>query len=481
MATVNALSEAKRSLLLSYLSAPAVRTGVAPCAINARPSGELAPLTISQEQLVLREMRRPDAPPLYNECIQVRMSGPLDIAALQRSYRDVINRHEIWRTTYQMDNGKVYQVIHPPCEQTELPLIDLQGFSRGEQDNKINQVIGTLVRQPFGLNTGPLLRPCLVKINELEHRLFVVAHLSIVDGLSVYQIFPTELSNSYGAHVCGRSAEFPSLPIQFADYSHWQRRQMHDETLNQQLDYWQMQLAGNVPALNWPLDRSRPSCESFRGEIENFVLPAQLAKSLKTLARTENVTLFMVVLSILAVLLHSYTRQDDFTIGTPSPSGRKRSDVQKLLGYFLTPVALRFRITRKMTFRELLRLAQRLTLEAISNDDVPVEVLAQKLNIPADESRNPLFTVATSLQPPMLKMDLDWVVTSMDINSGGAPWDLYLAFIDRPEGMLGRVQYNPDLFEAEAIARFIVDYQNLAEVLSTTPETQISSLNFPAQ
>ena len=199
-------------------------------------------------------------------------------------------------------------------------------------------------------------------------------------------------------------------------------------------------------------------------------------QTLKSVARREGATLFVVLLSLLAAMLHAYTRQDDFAIGTPSPSGRKRSELQGLLGYFLTPVALRFRLLRGVTFRELLKQAQRLTLEAISYDDLPVEVLARKLNLPTDSSRNPLFTVATSLQPAMVKFDLDWTVTSMDVSSGGAPWDLYLAFIDGRQGMLGRIQYNPDLFETGTIDRFVQHYQELSQAVSVNPDKLISEI-----
>jgi non-ribosomal peptide synthetase component F len=150
------------------------------------------------------------------------------------------------------------------------------------------------------------------------------------------------------------------------------------------------------------------------------------------------------------------------------------------LGYFLTPVALRFRLAAGMTFRELLRQAQRLTLEAISNDDLPVEVLAQELKVRTDASRNPLFTVAISLQPGMPRLDLDWSVISMDINSGGAPWDLYLAFIDAEEGMLGRAQYNPDLFETRTIARMLQHYRELLGIVSANPEKRLSEISFPS-
>ena len=186
--------------------------------------------------------------------------------------------------------------------------------------------------------------------------------------------------------------------------------------------------------------------------------------------------MFVIFLATFAVLLHSYTDQDDFLIGTPSPAGRKRSEVQKMLGYFLTPVALRFRFTQGLTFRELLKKVQRTTLEAISNDDIPVETLARELNINVDPGRNPLFTVAMSLQPGMVPLDLDWSVTSMDVGSGGAPWDLYVAFIDGQNGIEGRAQYNPDLFEDETIARMLQDYSRLLEIVCTVPERHVSEM-----
>jgi hypothetical protein len=479
MAAVTALSEAKLTLLRSYLGAATAQPRVAPSTIAPTASPEPAPLTISQEQLVLRETSRPDIPPLYNECIRLRMLGALNVPALERSLSDVIRRHEIWRTSYVIKNKEVLQFIHPAVHGVELPILDLQGLSSEKQEEEIEGVIGNLVRHPFSLTAGPLLRARLIKLDELEHRLYLIAHLSIVDGLSVYQIFPLELAGLYCAHSSGRSPSLPPVPIQFRDYARWQRQTRQQEDLSKQLDYWDTQLQGDIPPLSWPTDRPRPTRETFRGAILQFVLPKPLAQAMKLLARQESVTVFVTMLSLFATLLHSYTQQDDFVIGTPSPSGRKRSEVQKLLGYFLTPVALRFRLASSMTFRELLRQAQRLTLEAISNDDLPIEVLARELKR-TDPSRNPLFTVAISLQPAMARLDLPWSVTSMDINSGGAPWDLYLAFIDAGEGMLGRAQYNPDLFDSRTIARMVQNYQELLHTVSTNADKCLSEIIFPS-
>src|SRR5581483_1287901 len=464
MTVAPALSQAKRSLLESYLNARADNGLLSP-GIPKRTAPLPAPLTLSQEQLVRREINTPNVPLLYNECIQLRIKGPLDVPALQKSFADVVRRHEIWRTSYSIEKGDIRQAVHAEAEPIQIPVVDLKSQCEADQAAAIETLIGHLAQQPFDLTGGPLLRTHLIKLSELEHRLYVIAHLSIVDGVSVYQIFPRELASNYRAHLRGRAPDLPPLPVQFADYSQWQRKGSGDANFMRTLEYWQAQLSDLEP-LNWPTDGPRPQRETFRGEIEKFVLPAPVTHAVKRLAKAEGVTLFMVALCALASLLHLYTHQDDFTIGTPSPSGRKRSEVQDLLGYFLTPVALRFRFTRNMTFRELLRQAQRVTLEAISNDDLPVEVLARRLNMRVDHSRNPLFTVATSLQPTMPALDFDWTITSMDLTSGGSPWDLYLALIDGKEGLMGRLQYNPDLFNLETVARFVSHYTDLIQVAS---------------
>lgn len=476
MTVVPALSQAKRNLLESYLKA---RTGGGPSpstGIPQRNTALAAPLTLSQEQLVRREINTPNVPLLYNECIQLRMRGPLDVSALQESFTDVVRRHEIWRTSYAIGNGDLRQVVHSAAELVEMPVVDLQGLCTEDQEAAIEILIGHSAHKPFDLISGPLLRTHLVRLSHFEHRLYVIAHLSIVDGVSVYQIFPKELASNYRAHLSGRASDLSSLPVQFADYSQWQRKQSEGTSLMKTLEYWQNQLSHLAP-LNWPTDRPRPERETFRGQIEKFVLSPPLTQAVKSLAKAESVTVFMVALSALASLLHLYTRQDDFAIGTPSPSGRKRSEVQNVLGYFLTPVALRFRFKRNMTFREMLRQAQRVTLEAISNDDLPVEVLAHRVNLRVDASRNPLFTVATSLQPTMPPVDFDWTITSMDLSSGGSPWDLYLALIDSKEGLMGRVQYNPDLFNVDKVARFVTHYSELIQLVSENPENRVSAIS----
>jgi hypothetical protein len=370
------------------------------------------------------------------------------------------------------------QIVHPAPEEFGLPVIDLQGLPPARQDVEAQHAIGEVARQPFDLTNGSLLRARLVTLGRFEHRLYLIAHLSIVDGVSVYQVFPTELAALYSSYNSAHPSPLPSPAIQFGDYAGWQRQWLQGEELDKQVAYWRRQLAGEIPPLRWPTDRLPPAKPTYCGTIRPFVLPQLFSKAVKELSKREAVTLFMTLLAAFAALLHCYTLQDEIVVGTPSPAGRKRSEVSKLLGYFLNPVALRFDLTSDPTFRDLLRQTQRLTLEAISNDDVPIEFLAQELKPKPGLGHNPFFNVAISLQPLMPPLDLQWTVTSMDVESGGTPWDMYIAFIEGPEQMMCRVQYNPHLLENEIISRMLRHYQRLLESVCANPLKRLSELNF---
>ena len=441
--------------------------------ITRRESGEPAPLSFAQEQLVLRESENPGIPPLYNECITLRIKGSLDTAALEHSFAEIIRRHEIWRTSYDRQSGDLIQVVHPPDSEFRLGIIDLRGIPAARQQEEAQQVIGELVREPFDLGKGPLLRARLIRWNDGEHQLSLAAHLSIVDGVSVYQIFPRELMALYQAYRCGRPSPLAPLSLQFGDYAAWQRKSLHEEGAAAELAYWRTQLAGEIPTLRWPPGRSRLR-PTFRGKIRPFVLPSCRRDAIRALGQEEGTTQFAVLMATLAALLHGYTRQEDIIIGTPSAAGRKQPELQGLLGHFLNPVALRFDLSGSLTFRDLLRQTQGLILDALSNDRMPIDLLEQELK--GDPSHSGFFTVAASLQPPMPRLELDWSITSMDVDSGGAPWELYLAFIDRTEGLMGRVQYNPDLFDDRSIAGMLENYDRLSVVVRADPEIHLSQL-----
>jgi non-ribosomal peptide synthetase component F len=184
----------------------------------------------------------------------------------------------------------------------------------------------------------------------------------------------------------------------------------------------------------------------------------------------------MTLLAAAGSLLHLYTGQDVITVGTLAPTGRKRVEVRDLLGYFLNPVALRIDLSGNPTFRDVLEQARGVVSGALSHDDVPLERLTYELGPKTDPSRHPFFQVMISLAPPMPELGSGWSQTPMDVESGGARWDLYLELNDRPTGILGRAQYNPDLFQTTTITRTLNDFQALLVGVTTDPDQRLREL-----
>jgi hypothetical protein len=469
------LSGPKRRLLEEILRGETRRVQSG-STLTRRTDPEPAPLSLMQEQLWLLETSTPAIPALYNESITLRMKGPLEIAILERSLAEVIRRHEIWRTTYDTLGARPVQRVHPASDRFPLALVNLRHLPSREQQAEVLQLGKEQSSKRFDFQDGPLLRATVVGITDSENWLVMTAHQSIIDGISVYQIFPAELSALYEAFSAGRISPLPELPLQFSDFAYWQRTWLTSEERDRQVSYWRRKLSGDTPVLRWPNIKSRPLKQTFRGHIRSFLFPPELTAGIRGVAQGAGRTTFSVLLATFYTLLHQYTRQSDLIVGTLSPAGRKRSEVQKLLGYFLNPVPLRIDISDDPPFAELVRRVQETASEAISHDDVPFEHVVEILNPPVDPTRNPYFTVGISLQPPMPNSSGPWSITSMDAESGGAKLDLYIAFIDRPEGLHARVQFNPDVFELESMIQMVSDFRALLETIALHPERRTSEL-----
>jgi pimeloyl-[acyl-carrier protein] synthase len=435
----------------------------------------IAPASPTQQELIRREFATPHAGSLYNECVTVRIQGPLDVAVLERSFNEIVRRHELWRSTFSIENDRYVQVTKVATPVT-LAAIDLREFPVEEREAEAVRCIGEICRTPFQLSTGPLLRPTLVRMSEAEHRLYLVAHLLILDGVSAYQIFPSELAQLYKAFLSGMVSPLSGLTAQYADFSAWQRDRVLRET-DKQTDYWNTQLRRKLSPNGLGDDNEPGAGQPFRGAIRKFALDKDLGARVKRFSRQENSTLFLTLLAGFAVFLHPRTSETDIVVGTLSACGREREEFSGLLGYFLNPVALRLNLEESTTFRTLLAQAREVMCDAMDHDDIPMEQLARELRPAAKYTHNPFFRAAISLQPPLPVLELPWTVTSMDVESGGSPWDLYVAFIDGAEGLGGRVQYNPDLIEAGRIERGVRDFEALLEMLITEPERRVLEID----
>ena len=450
------------AFLKARASAPARRDGPIPVRGNAGP----APLSFGQEGIWRRAQSLPGVP-LYNETITIHRRGPLEVEALQRSLDEVVRRHEAWRTTFhETELGGMQRV--EPWAPVPIAVHDLRDLGIEARVPEALRLAAEDARAPFDLSRGPLFRARLVRLHDDEYRLFMAVHQILLDGVSVYRVLVPELIAFYYA------GQLPEPPIQVSDFATWQRCWFKGEVHGRQVGYWEGRFADLPEPLRWPAV-ARPARQTYGGAIIPFALPVELGAGLKALAAQEGVTLFVTFLAAFARLLHHYTGQDDLVLGTPSPAGRKRSEVQRLLGYFLNPVALRLDLSQGPSFRQLLAQGRLVVGEAVTHDDLPFEQIVERLGADGDPSRHPLFTVAISQEPPMPDVGPGWDLTPMDVTSGGARWDLYLVLDDRRErGILGRVQYNPDLFDRATIEAMLTDYRQVLEDVIRHPGRPVS-------
>ncbi len=472
------LSETERARLNKYLRDTRRPAPVSTRLSAWRSSAEAAPLSLPQEQLFNRGKHSEGEPPFYNEVITIHRKGALDPAVVERCLLEIIRRHEIWRTTFDEVDGRPVQVVHPAPSELLLPVLNLTKLPKAEQEARALTCVEELAERPFDLKRGPLLRFLLIRLGESSYRLVLVAHQSIVDGISAYQVLPTELAALYRAFSNGNPSPLAATEIQFADYAVGQRSRVKVEENDPEIRYWGNRLAGELPVLQWPEGWHRAKNFSHRGQIQPFALTRKVSEGLRSTARREGVTLFMTLLSGFVALLHRYTSQEDILVGTLSPAGRKRTELQELLGYFLNPVALRFDLSSNPTFSELLQQTREVVSEAISHDDVPLEVVSKKLGLATGPGDPPPFSVAISLQPRVPEaLRPEWDVTSMDAGNGGTMWNLYLAFIDCPDGVIGRAQYNSDIFQEETITQMLTNLETLFERLTSRPHLRLSDLH----
>ena len=467
-------SDAKRILLEKFVRGELAHGPIPRARIQER-EGEL-PLSLSQEQVWLRSQVTGKVPPLYNETITIHRTGPLCVETLQKSLLEMLRRHELWRTTFEMREGKLRQVIHSVPKEFPLSVVDLSGTPYLYRDGQALRLATEHARAPFDLERGPLVRAVLVSLDSQQHRLFVNMHQIITDGISVYEVLPTELATLYESFASGAPAQLPELAMQFADFALWQRDWLKGTVQERQLNYWRTQLRPGIPVLSWPNDRPRPPMQTYRGAIKAFTTSKRCLDILNETARNAGVSLFAVLVAALAALLHTYTNQDEIVLGTLAPCGRHRLEFQKLLGYFLNPVALRLEISGTASFRELMMQGQKVIVDAISHADVPFERIVTELGIGAEPNRHPLFQIAISLAPTLAPLPPGWDMTPMDVESGGARWDLYLELSERPEGLIGRAQYNPDLFELTTLAAMLEHFQMLLQAAASDPNQTLSDL-----
>ncbi len=467
------LSPQQRALLERRLREKRVNSLV-PQTITRRGPSDPCPLSIDQERLWFVSCLEPDSS-AYNLTTAVRVGGRLNKSVLQRSFDEVIKRHEILRTTFPARNGEPYQRIAPALS-LKIPKVDLRRLPKTRQEHALQQIIRAESHRPFDLSAGPMLRSTLLQFGETEHALVIVLHHIITDWWS-FDLLWRELTLLYQAFSEGRPSPLAELPVQYADFALWQRRWLRGEVLESRLSYWKKQLAGAQFILELPTDRPRPPVQTYNGKRQYFEPPQHLWHGLRTIGREEKATLYMTLLAAFYTFLQRYTGRDDIIVGSPY-ANRSMYETEGMIGYLLNLLVLRADLSGDPTFRELLRRVRAVTLGAYNNNDLPLASLLQELQPERDPSRNPLFQVSyvftNSWGTVFERSDLS--LTPVEVDNGQARFDLSLGIRNGEDAPLVIFEYNTDLFDDSTISRMMGHFRRLLEGIVANPEQRLSDL-----
>ncbi len=442
----------------------------APPLVPISRNGNLS-LSFSQERLWFLEQLEPSRSSAYNMPSAFRITGALNVSALEQSLNEILRRHEALRTTFSSIEGKPVQVIHPELTLT-LPIIELQDISPDQQQSKAMQLIREEVQRPFDLSQLPLLRTILLRLGEDEYLLLLSVHHIVVDFWSKGILFQ-ELSALYEAFSTKKPSPLPELPIQYADFAVWQRQWLQGEFLEVLLNYWKQQLDSNLCELQLPTDRPRSALQARHGADQKLVLPKELTKELKTLSRQEGTTLFAVLLAAFKVLLYHYTEQNDIFVCSPI-ANRNRKEVKGLIGYFVNLLILRTNFSGNPSFQELLGRIRKVTSGGYAYQDLPVQQLVKSLNL----LQTPLSRVMFGFQNTAIhSLDLPGLtVRTLDIDGGTANFDLYLYLLEEEGTLTAILKYNTDLFDDTTVVQMLNHFQTVLENIVVNPEKSISLL-----
>lgn len=459
----------REQLIRERLEARLARAGALARGVPRRTPGAPAPLGPMQEAVWLLHQMDPQSVGCHRP-VAFRLSGPLDLTALEASLGDVVERHEALRTVCPLVDGQPRQDVGP----ASVPTVEMLDV-RHEAD-PLAAALAIAGHEPFDVERGPLLRARLARLGDAEHLLLLLLHHVVFDGWSE-TVLHADLAAAYEARRQGAAPAFEPLPVQMADVAAWQQQRRADGVHDASLAYWRTQLAGLPLTLDLPTDRPRAGA-SARAETHTFRLPEGLAERLGALARSEGGTLYMVLLAALEALLFRIARQGDFAVGTPV-AGRMHAEMEGVVGCLINIVVLRARVDGAETFRELLGQVRQTALEALGHQDAPLtdvvaaafpqrrgfapvyQVLFQLRNLPAAQADGRLGAERLGIEtlhlpPGEIATDL-----SLDVAAdGSACW----------------LSYRADLFDAETAERLAGHFTTLLAAIAAEPDQPVGRL-----
>lgn len=457
------------NFLWQAIVTPATYRPLRPTSRNAK-----LPLSFAQQRLWFLDQLTPGSS-VYNISGAVEIQGLLNVAALEKSLNQIIQRHEIWRTSFKAVDGEPLQVIAPSFSFT-LKKVDLRLIVKKEQIDTVKFLIEKEAEQPFNLSKAPLLRATLLQLDKDNYVLILTIHHIVFDAWSM-GVLIGELVLLYEANSLDIPHPLPELPIQYADFACWQRQWLQGEVLSTQLAYWKQKLSGKLPLLQLPTDRPRSPQPTFQGAKRSLTLSKTLSQALKNLSQQSGITLFMTLLAAFKTLLYRYTGQADLLVGTAT-AGRNLPEVEQLIGCFVNTLVLRTDLSGNPTFLHLLEQVREVALAAFNHQDLPFEKLVEELQPERHLNYSPLFQVGFAFyNAPRTELKLPGLtLSSQPIDSGTAKLDLTLSFKETEEGLTGCLEYKTELFDAATINRMLAHFQTLLVGIVANPKQPLDEL-----
>jgi amino acid adenylation domain-containing protein len=405
----------------------------------------------------------------------LRLRGPVCVEHLRAATLDVVRRHDVLRSRFLLDAGKLVQVVDPDLE-IPIPVHVVEGATLRDREIAAEQHGVELARAKFDLSNGPLLRVALLVLGPADHLLLWIAHHAVADGWSV-GILIEELGTAYRAQLDPDAPGLPALPLQYADFAEWQREQLASEPMEELVARWRSRLA-DAPSAAVPTDHVRPAVQTFRGETLTFVLPADVSTGIRQLAYESRTTLFVTLLTALHVLVARHSGEPDAVIGAVL-TGRIRPEVESLIGPFATTLPIRIDASGDPPFPALLAHVKDVVLDALSEQEIPFGHLVKELGRARDARRNPLYQVLFSMGSlPMgagpVQVTPDLSVTPIGLPNGTSRLDLEFTMEQTGDRIGGRLDYNTDLYERAAAQRLVDQFQTLLAAIVASPDRPIS-------
>lgn len=441
------------------------RPALAP--VNRR---EQLPLSYAQQRLWFFDQLAPGST-VFNLVQAIRCKGKLNLEALEGSLNEIVRRHEILRTTFPTVRGEPHQQIHPWVP-SRLPIVDISKNPQEAAQVAIDHAENT----PFDLTRGPLIRAKLLRAGEGEHVIVLAVHHIIFDAWST-GIFLRELAALYEAFSQERTSPLQPLPVQYADFSAWERNVLQGRRLQAHLDFWKQQLAGEPAALDLSGGHRRLAVRSFHGAKHDIAIHPEFRNALMKLGRAEGATLFMILLSAFECLLHCFSLQTDFVIGT-DVANRNSPETENLIGFFINQLPIRVDLSGDPGFAELLARSRVRMLDLYAHQELPFDRLVDALKLRRSTERAPLFDVKLVLEnTPPARLQLHGLETeALGFDRVAAKLDLTLLLQECDSGLQGWFEYNRDLFEPKTIESMSQTFHRILELVVQRPQLRLKEL-----